>query len=212
MNIAERKDMKKTKIILLSLGMALCAAGGIGTALAAVSKTPAGSTSSANFDKAVVLYWDSDTATQPARLSSIDSMTDGVSQYRHLIVSPKATKSVSGTVHVNFLLEKVAVEGKTATIAGLTIRVYELSSESAITDDNYVDLVATGTLKTTLVGDDSAEATTNSGEATFTVSTEQTSVYETVKHYAIKVDYDSSGLTQTQKLSGQVRISQSFSA
>ena len=202
------KDMKKTKIVLLSIGMALCAAGGIGTALAAVTKNSSSSSGTSVYDKAVVLYWDSESQTKPARLTDIDGFVDGAPQYRHLIVSPKTSKSVSGTVSVNFTLSKVAVVGKTATVEGLTISVYELTSEGAITDENYVSLVGTGTLKTTLVGDDTEDAT---GSATFTVST-SSEVHETTKHYAIKVEYDDSGLGQNQKLSGQVTINQTFIA
>ena len=200
--------MKKTKIILLSLGMALCAGGAIGTALAAVTKNPASSSSTASYDKAVVLYWDSDSATKPARLTDMDEVVAGTPQYRHLIVSPKTSKSVSGTVSVNFTLSKVAVVGKTATVEGLTIRVYELSSAGSITDDNYISLVDTDNLKTTLIGNDSTDAT---GSATFTVST-SSEVHETTKHYAIEVDYNDSGLGQNEKLSGQVTINQTFIA
>ena len=201
--------MKKLKVILLSLGMALCAGGAIGTAFAAVSKTSATSTSEGAFDKAVVLYWDSETSTKPARLTDMETLQTDVAQYRHLIVSPKTSKSVSGTVTVHFVLETAAAAGKTAVLKGLTVKVYELSSENEITDDNYQSLVASGTLKCTITP---ASATTGGeGNATFTVAAGD-AVHETVKHYAIEVVYDGTKIESTEKLSGQLKISQAFAA
>ena len=138
----------------------------------------------------------------------MDELQSGVAQYRHLVVSPKSSKSVTGTVSVNFTLSTVTEglpAGKTATLAGLTVKVYEVSSESTITDENVGLLVPSGTLKCTM------DSTHLTGSATFTVST-GADVHETVKHYAIEVNFDDSGLGQNDKLSGQLTINQTFNA
>ena len=195
--------MKLSKILILSLGMALCAAGGVGTALAAVSKSSASSSSSAKYDSAIFLYWGHESSS--ATLQDMDELVDNVAQYRHLVVSPKSSKALTGTVSVNFELKTVAVEGKTAVLTGLSVKVYEVSSAEAITDENVGSLVNEDNLKCSL----SPSQTT--GSATFTISAGE-AAHETVKDYAIKVVYDGTPVASTEKLSAELTINQSFAA
>lgn len=195
--------MKLSKILILSLGMALCAAGGVGTALAAVSKSSASSSSSAKYDSAIFLYWGHESSS--ATLQDMDELVDNVAQYRHLVVSPKSSKALTGTVSVNFELKTVAVEGKTAVLTGLSVKVYEVSSAQAITDENVGSLVNEDNLKCSL----SPSQTT--GSATFTISAGE-AAHETVKDYAIKVVYDGTPVASTEKLSAELTINQSFAA
>ena len=197
--------MKKIKVLLLSLGMALCAGGAIGTAFAAVSKTSASSNSAAFYDKAVVLYWESDTPSKPATLTDMQNLETDVAQYRHLIVSPKSSKSVTGTVTVNFTLATAEVAGKTAVLSGLSVKVYEITSENEITEENFASLVPAGTLKCTM------DASHLTGSASFAIASDS-AVHETVKHYAIEVVYDGTQIQSTEKLAGQLTIRQEFAA
>ena len=198
--------MKLSKILILSLGMALCAAGGIGTALAAVTKNSASSTSSGSYDKAIYLYWDSESATS-ASLSDMTTLETDVAQYRHLVVSPKSSKSVSGTVTVSFTLQTAPnAEEKTSVMKGLTINVYPIAAAPAAeTAEAYLAAIGETAAACTLT------PSSATGNATFTVST-SSDVHTTVQHYAIKVVYDGTQILSTEKLSAQLVIAQSFGA
>ena len=202
--------MKLSKILILSLGMALCAAGGVGTALAAITRTPASSGGSGAFDKAIYLYWDSESGSS-ASITGNDMTTlqTDVAQYRHLVVSPKSSKSVAGTVTVHFALSTAAnTQGKTSVMRGLTINVYPISAAPA--SENAADYV-------TAIGSTAAACTITceeghtTGDAAFTVSAGE-AAHETVQHYAIKVVYDGSQILSTEKLSAQLTMTQSFGA
>ena len=195
--------MKLTKILILSLGMALCAAGGVGTALATVSKTKAESTSTASYDKAIYLYWDHESEASAA-LSNMASVTEDA-QYRYLEVSPKSSKSVAGTVTVGFTLaaeDSGVAEGKTATTKGITVNVYEIDNEA--TSSDFETYVSTGTIKCTLTG-----PSVLTGSATFSIVA-GSSVQETVKKYAIEVSWAPAGVLATEQVSATLSISQSF--
>ena len=195
--------MKLSKILILSLGMALCAAGGVGTALAAVSKTKAESTSTASYDKAIYLYWDHESETS-SHLGDLESVTEEP-QYKYLEVSPKSSKSVAGTITLGFTLAEESdglPAGKNPTTKGITVKVYELDDEA--TYENFQTYVSTGTLKCTLTG-----PSTLTGAATFSV-TASSGVHETVKKYAIEVTWAPAGVLANEQVSATLSISQSF--
>jgi hypothetical protein len=197
--------MKLRKILLLSLGMALCAGGGVGAALAATTSTPDSAVSSGEFDKAVYLYWGHN--ENSVSIESMTTLQPTVPAYRHLVVSPQTSKSVTGYVDVTFVLGEVEVEGKTAVSTGVTVSVYALTSESAITDENYVSLIS-GDPVVTLTN---ASAETKTGKASIQISSDS-AVHETVQHYAIKVVYSGEQLGANEKLSARLDISQTYRA
>lgn len=194
--------MKLSKILILSLGMALCAGGAIGTAVAEISKAPATSNSSAVYDKAIYLYWghESDTAS----LADMETLSTNVPQYRHLVVSPQSSKSVSGNVTVTFTLGTIAVQGKTAVSKGISVSVYEITPDNNFTEETIASYIS---------GDPECVVTTAqpSGTAQFAIAT-STEVHETVQHYAIKVVYDGSKMGDGEELSAKLTISQDFAA
>lgn len=200
--------MKKSKLILLSLGMAVCAAGGAGAAYAAITKQQATSSSTASYDKAIYLYWDSESSSS-ASLSDMTTLETNVPQYRYLAVSPKSSKSVAGTVTLTFTLSTVADADKTAVMKGLKVTVYQISE--AATSETLATLAAAGTQKCELDTTSAADPAVTSGTATFTVSADS-AVHETVAHYAIKVVYDGSVSSADEKLSAQLNIHQTFAA
>ena len=186
--------------------MALCAAGGIGTALAVVSKTKAESTSTSSYDKAIYLYWDHE-SEESASLSSMESVTEEP-QYRYLEVSPKSSKTLTGTVTVSFTLAEQSEgvpAGKTATTKGITVEVYALGTDA--TALNVAEKVeAAASPECTLVGPSAL-----TGQASFAVAA-GSGVHETVQRYGIKVTWAPAGVLSTEKVSAQLTIAQSFAA
>ena len=203
--------MKLRKILLLSLGMALCAAGGVGTALAAITRSGASKTSNVVYDQAIYLYWDSNSASKS--IDDIAAVSNNVAQYRHLVVSPKSSATVAGNVTVSFTLSTATTtDGKTPVLNGLTVYVYEIASLASETTSAYEAAISAGTLKCTLVkatGDNHA----NEGSASFAIDGATGAAHETVKHYAIKVLWvDDSSIQESEKLSANLTITQDFGA
>lgn len=191
--------MKKTKVLLLSLGMALCVGGGVGAA-AAITRQAAGNTGEGDFDKAINLYWGSESST--ATLADMEELQVNVPQYRYLSVTPKSSKTIEGTVTVNFTLAKATdSDGKSYDIAGLVVKVYQ--TESLATDATVESLISNDNLKVTVT------KANPSGDATFTVSSAE-AVHETNAYYAIQVVYDGSQQEADKTLGGSLSISQSF--
>lgn len=191
--------MKKTKVLLLSLGMALCIGGGIGSAFA-ITRTAAGNTGTGDFDKAINLYWGSKQST--ATLTDMDELSVDVAQYRYLSVTPESSKSVTGTVTVSFTLAKAADnEQKSYDIEGITVKVFETTSLA--TDETVAELIAGKEAKTTIT------KLSPTGSASFAVSS-STAVHETNAYYAIQVVYDGSQQPAGKELGGQLTIVQSF--
>lgn len=192
--------MKKLKTVALITGMALCLGGGIGAALAAITESGATSDGPAAFDKAINLYWGAGETT--ATLADMTDLTVNDAQYRYLSVTPKSTKSVSGTVTVSFTLALGEVAEGTATLNGLQISVYKTTT--LLTDDTVeaglTDVAAEFTLNSAKLTD-SSEITVTAGQA----------AHETNAYYAIEVLYDGTDL-QGNTLAASLSISQSFSA
>lgn len=188
--------MKTTKVLLLSLGMALCVGGGVGAAVA-ITRQAAGNTGSSAFDKAVNLYWGANSSS--IELADMESLSVNVPQYRYLTVSPKSSASVSGNVELGFTLATATGTEKTAVLTGLTVSVYKTASLA--TDDTVATLINGVTPEPVL------NATTLTGTTSFAAKAASA---DAVAYYAIKVVYDGSQIAATEQLGATLTIAQSF--
>ena len=184
--------MQNKKKVLLGL-MAACLAGTVGSAFALTRNSITGTATSGAFDSAIYLYWDSQSTTS-ANLTNITSVSVNTPVYRFLTVSPRSTKSVSGTVTLTFTLAPETG----CVVTGLTVSVYETS---ALSSDLSVTTDIDGVTPTPVLSASNLSDTT-----TFAVTTD-TTAHETVKYYAIKVNYDGTAMST---LGGTVTIAQSF--
>lgn len=194
--------MKLRRILILSLGMALCAAGGVGTALAAVSKHSSSANSAAKYDKAVYLYWDSQSTTS-ANLDELE-LDSTHAQYNYLVVSPRSSATAEGRVTVKFELKTPTAalpSGKEATTKGITVKVYSLANDA--TSENYVSKIDDGNLECTVTNADAI------GYARFDVDPGE-GVHETVQRYAIEVTYAPGGAGAGQEVAAVLEMSQTF--
>ena len=189
--------MKKSKVLLLSLGMALCVGGGVGAAVA-ITRNAAGNGGEGDFDKIIALYWGNESST--ATLDDMEELSVDVPQYRYLSVTPKSSKSVEGTVNVKFALTAAAAD---KDIAGITINVYK--TEELADDDSVEDLIDGVTPSATIT------KANPEGTASFTVSA-STVMHVTNAYYAIKVVYDGSAQAESKTLGGSLSITQEFGA
>lgn len=188
--------MKKSKVLLLSLGMALCVGGGVGAAVA-ITRQAAGNTGSSAFDKAVNLYWEAGHTS--TTLTDMESLSVNVPQYRYLTVSPKSSASVSGNVELGFTLAEATGTEKTAVLTGLTVSVYKTASLATdATVDGLIDGVTPEPVLT---------ATTKTGTTSFAAKAASA---DAVAYYAIKVVYDGSQIDADKQLGATLTIAQSF--
>lgn len=190
--------MKKHQKILIGL-MALGLVGGIGTTLA-LTRTGANSTvDGQGTDQAIYLNWGTE-EQNTALKTEIKDLKANVAQYRCLVVTPKASATLSGTVNLTFTL---GVKDKTE-LPGLSVNVYSVADytiEAVIEDDNNKKV---GTLA---IGDDTSSLDTSFdvGDSTATAS------FETKKFYTLEFTWDGSGLTGTDTtFGGTLSIAQSF--
>ena len=189
-----------TKLKVLIGLMAASLAGGAGGAFA-LTRNSASSTGTAGaFDKAVYLYWGSESST--ASLENVDDLVANTPQYRYLSVTPKSSKGVSGTVTLNFELES---GGASTHMKGLTVSVYKTASLATdLTVASLIDGVSAAPVL------DESHLT---GSTTFTVST-AADVHETEAFYAIKVVWTGINDSEhpTYALGASLTINQSFGA
>ncbi|MBQ0009132.1 MAG: hypothetical protein KBS97_02535 [Firmicutes bacterium] len=188
--------MKTTKVLLLSLGMALCVGGGIGAAVA-ITRQAAGNTGSSAFDKAVNLYWVEGSSS--IELGDMETLSVNVPQYRYLTVSPKSSASVSGNVELGFTLAEATIAEKTAVLKGLTVSVYKTAFLA--TDATVASLIDGKTPEPVL------NATTKTGTTSFAAKADSA---DAVAYYAIQVVYDGSQIGATEQLAATLTIAQSF--
>ena len=190
--------MKKHQKILIGL-MTLGLVGGIGTTLA-LTRTGANSTvDGQGTDQAIYLNWGNE-EQNTALKTEIKDLKANVAQYRCLVVAPKASATLSGTVNLTFTL---GVKDKTE-LPGLSVNVYSVAdytTETVTEDDNNKKV---GTLA---IGDDTSSLDTSFdvGDSTATAS------FETKKFYTLEFTWDGSGLTGTDTtFGGTLSIAQSF--
>ena len=189
--------MKTSKVLLLSLGMALCVGGGVGAAVA-ITRQQAGNTGSGDFDKAISLCWGSKSST--VDLADMTTLSVGVAQYRYLAVTPESSKSVAGNVTLSFTLAPAAA---TNDIAGITVSVYKTASLA--TDADVESLISGVTAEPVLT------KAASTGSTSFAVAAGE-ATHETNAYYAIKVVYDGSQQETGKTVGGSLTIAQSFAA
>lgn len=188
--------MKTSKVLLLSLGMALCVGGGIGAAVA-ITRQAAGNTGSSAFDKAVNLYWEAGHAS--TTLTDMETLSVNVPQYRYLTVSPKSSASVSGNVELTFTLSEATGTAKTAVLTGLTVSVYKTAS------------LATDTTVAGLIDGVDPEPVLSASVKTGTTSfAAKAGSADAVAYYAIEVFYNGSKVGDSEQVGANLNIAQSF--
>ena len=186
-------------MVLLGV-MAIGLAGGVGSALALARTNASAAGNTGAFDQAVYLYWGHESTT--ASITDVENLSAGVAQYRGLTVSPKSTKSVSGNVRLTFTL--APTDGH--HIKGLTVSVYKID---AAFDAENVETQISEKVASPVLNESNLSGTTD-----LAVSTDPSSVHETVGYYAIKVawsganDLDHPAYT----LDCSITISQAFMA
>lgn len=190
----------KTKFKFLIGLMAFSLAGTVGGALALTRNSATGTGTPGAYDKAIYLYWGSEQTE--TSLSDMTNLSANTAQYRYLSVTPKSSKSVTGTVTLTFTL---AGAGENTHMEGLTVSVFKTDSLAA--DSTVAGLIEGKTATPVL------DKTHLSGTATFTVSAGE-AVHETNAYYAIQVVWTGAIDQQhpTYELGATVKISQSFAA
>lgn len=178
--------------------MSLCALGAVGSAFALTREGVNAPGTAGHFEQAVYLYWGD--AKTSITLDDCDDLTANVPVYRYLAVAPQSTKTVAGTVTVDFELEKSTGDYH---IEGVTVTVYR--ADVAINDDNVATYAIDANKVAELPGEDGSDS------FAITASTEKQT---TTKYYAIKVVWDGKNDTShpAYVLGGSVNISQSFAA
>ena len=185
--------MIKSKILIGVMALALV--GGIGSAFALTRYEAVGTGTSPAFDAAIYLYWDSESDAS-ANLDDIPPLSTNDPVYRILTVAPKSTKSVTGTVTLNFTLAEVG----DCVLDGLSVAVYAADNET--TEENAKTKIGSADPIFTLTG------SSKTGQTSFTVSA-ASGVHESANYYAIKVNYNGAPLGENS-LGGRVTIAQSF--
>ena len=192
--------MKKLKIILLSAGMALCAGGAIGAAIAFTNYS-ATIDDNPTADKSIQLYWGSGESS--VTIDPVVNLGSHEPVFRYLDVSPKSTKTVEGTVRLDFTL---AEANEDAVLTGLTVDVYEIAQNQK-NSENIATIVAS------LTANPSLDATNKPGYTTFSVSKnslESPTAHETNKYYVIKIEHDGSLIPEGKELTANLTVHQSF--
>jgi len=190
--------MKLSKILILSLGMALCAGGAVGAAVAFDQTSASIADQTAVVDKAAQLYWGAGESS--ADILPVTNL-DSTPQFRFLEVSPKTTKTLAGTVTLSF---SVAAYGEHGVCTGVTAEVWEITS----VEKNAETIAATIAAK-----DVSYRKATISGAGSdsfgISVSANTSSV---TNYYAIKMAYDGSYPGDGNSVSARMTVHQAFAA
>lgn len=191
--------MKKHQKILIGL-MALGLVGGIGATLALTRKGAEGSYTGQGTDSAIYLNW-GDSDQQKAVTTEVKDLSANEADYRYVVVAPKASTSVKGTISVTFTLSTSTVESKTTVLTGLTVGVY-----SAKLTDNV--LGKDGDVLFTLKDADVDENAKTGRTYTATFAVDGSTTIDT-KYYALEFIYDGSSIGENT-FGGSLAVSQSF--
>ena len=199
----ERRIMKTKKKVLIGL-MAACLLGTIGSVFALTRNVATTSGTAGQADKAIYLYWGEGSST--ATINNVQNLTTAEPAYRYLEVSPKSSKTLTGTVTVTFTL---AAEDASHYVDGLTVSVYKL--DAAIANPG----TATASDFTTAIGATAATPVLTSanlsGTSTVAVTTSGGVAHYSHAYYAIKIAFDGTSIAG-KTMGGQVTIAQSFAA
>lgn len=190
--------MKKHQKFLVGL-MILGLAGGVGTAFALNYKDASGTTHSEQTDQAIYLYWGTDEQNTAVK-AEVKELEKDTAQYRCLVVAPQASKSLSGTVTVNFGL---VTGGDNYELPGLTVAIYSTANYQVVKPTTEGETTAIATLE---IGK------TTTYEATFAVEPLAEKANHTVtKYYVLEFLWDGTGVSSANKtFGGSLKISQSF--
>ena len=187
--------MKKRQKVLLGL-MALGLVGGIGSAVALTRTAAEQKNTSLGTDKAVYLYWDENTTAKNS-IAEVENLTANSTEYRYIVVAPKMSKTLEGTVSITFTLS--VDSSRNQELAGLTVDITENSSA----DKNGTAVVNgyTGSLNLTETGKNTATATFDVNGASDAAPT---------KYYKIGFTWDGTSVSDGKTFGGSLGISQSF--
>ena len=188
----------KSKKPLIGL-MVLCAAGAVTAGALALNKVPANKTVNDGLDQAIYLYWGEGSSS--ATISAVENLAKGVKQYRALSVTPRATKSVAGTVTVTFTVEFE----KLYSAEGLTISVYEATSVA-----NAEAGVFSGSAVTSVDCSEITYSSTEKVSQDFTTTIDVEAGEDTGKIYSIEFDYNGDDQASGFTFGGTLAANQSF--
>lgn len=184
--------MKKRQKVLLGL-MALGLVGGIGSAVALTRTAATQQSTSGGTDKAVYLYWGKDT-NEPVVSTDVTDLKAKVAESRYVVVSPKVSTTLTGTVTVKFALSYE----ENFTLKGLTVTITETST--------YKGTIAEGTTAKTLTPGDSAGEVSDT--MTFSVGGEGN--LNPTKYYTLDFVWDGTPVADDVTFGGSLAISQEF--
>lgn len=190
--------MKKHQKFLVGL-MILGLAGGVGTAFALNYKDATDTTHSEQTDQAIYLYWGTDEQNTAVK-TEVKDLAKDTAQYRCVVVAPQASKSLKGTVTVNF---ELVTGGDNYELPGLTVAIYSTATyqTNKPSDENEKNAITTLEIGGTV-----------SHNATFDVNplTEQAN-HTVTKYYVLEFLWDGSGVSSADKqFGGSLKLSQSF--
>ncbi len=176
--------------------MALGLVGGIGSAVALTRTAAEQKSTSLGTDKAVYLYWDENTTAKNS-IAEVTDLAANSTAYRYIVVAPKMSKTLEGTVSITFALS--VDSSKNQDLTGLTVDIKENSSA----DDNgtAVENGYSGTLNLSEEGKNTATATFDVNGASDAAPT---------KYYKFGFTWDGTSVASGKTFGGSLKISQSF--
>ena len=192
--------MKTKKKVLIGL-MAACLLGTIGSVFALTRNNATASGTAGQVDQAIYLYWGEGSTT--ATINNVQNLTTAEPAYRYLEVSPKSSKTLTGTVTVSFTL---APEDANHHVSGLTVSVYKLDAAlnpATATSADYVTAIGAKSATPALDVDHLT------GNATVAVTTSGGVAHYSHAYFAIAISYNGAQVAN-KTMGGQVTISQSF--
>ena len=196
--------MKKHQKFLVGL-MILGLAGGVGTAFALKLGDDAKTTASKGADKAIYLQWSTNEETQNSIAAEVSELQAGVAQYKCVVLTPKVSKTLEGTLTLNVTLSASSTDSSDTTkyaLPGLKVNGYVASEYKA---EKPVDTEEKFTLAT------SGDGTTTSGTVEYEVKKNDDAIAHTDNFYCVlEFIWDGTGVGENETFGGQLKLSQSF--
>lgn len=190
-DVKEMKKHQKTLICLMALGLL----GTIGTSLALSKKDAEEKSVTGGTDGAIYLRWSSDTQIDNVA-TKIENIKSNEAQYTCVIVAPKASTNVKGTVSVKF---ELSIPDKN-TLDGFTVAVYNV--------DSYTSSLPTGATK---AWENPLSATNVEASVSFSVDGSKEEEKAPTKYYLVEFLWDGTPSSDSSKtFGGTLKISQSF--
>ena len=196
--------MKKHQKFLVGL-MILGLAGGVGTAFALNLGNDATTTASKGADKAIYLQWSTDQDTQNSIATEVSGLQAGVAQYKCVVLTPKVSKTLEGTLTLNVTLSASSTDSSDTNkyaLPGLKVNGYVASEYKA---EKPADTKEKFTLAT------SGGGTTTSGTVEYEVKKNDDATAHTDYFYCVlEFIWDGTGVGENETFGGQLKLSQSF--